>query len=226
MDLEEALAQLGAAGTEQNRKTYRNHGVKGDQFGVSFADLDRIAKQIKCDPNLAAALWTTGNHDARLLATRIADPQALSSADLDAWTRDLDNYIATDALSALVARTPLAREKMETWIQDDDEWIGAAGWNILASLAMNDSTFPDAYFRPYLEIIRRDIHNRKNRVRYSMNNAMIAIGLRSPALRQETIEAAKEVGPVEVDHLKTNCKTPEAISYIDRAWERRAKKAA
>jgi 3-methyladenine DNA glycosylase AlkD len=226
MDLEEALAQLGAAGTEQNRKTYRNHGVKGDQYGVSFADLDRIAKQIKCDPNLAAALWATGNHDARLLATRIADPQALTSADLDAWTRDLDNYIATDALSALVARTPLAREKMETWIQDDDEWIGAAGWNILASLAMNESTFPDAYFRPYLEIIRRDIHNRKNRVRYSMNNAMIAIGLRSPALRQETIEVAKEVGPVEVDHFKTNCKTPEAASYIDRAWERRAKKAA
>jgi 3-methyladenine DNA glycosylase AlkD len=226
MDLEEALAQLEAAGTEQNRKTYRNHGVKGDQFGVSFAAQDKIAKQIRRDPNLAAALWATGNHDARLLATRIADPELLSSADLDAWSRDLGDYITSDALSALVARSPLAREKMEAWTADDDEWRGAAGWNILASLAMNDGALPDDYFRPYLEVIRSDIHNRKNRVRYSMNNAMIAIGLRSPELRREAIEAARQVGPVEVDHLKTNCKTPEAVSYIDRAWERREKRAA
>ncbi len=225
MKLAEAMAQLEAAGTEQNRKTYVNHGVQGDQFGVSIAALDKLAKQIKRDHGLAVELWATGNQDARLLATRIADPAALNSADLDAWARDLDNYIVTDAFSGLVARSPLARPKMETWIGDEDEWIGAAGWNIMAHLALNDETLPDAYFLPYLDVIEREIHGRKNRVRYSMNNALIAIGLRNRALETSALSSAGRVGVVNVDHLKTGCKTPDASSYILKAWDRRAKRA-
>ena len=190
MKLAEAMAQLEATGTAQNRKTYVNHGVQGDQFGVSFSALDTLAKQIKRDHGLAVELWATGNHDPRLLATRIADPAALSSADLDAWARDLNNYIVTDAFSGLVAQSPLARPKMESWTGDEDESIGAAGWNIMAHLAMNDETLPDAYFLPYLDVITREIHGRKNRVRYSMNNALIAIGLRNRALEAVSLETA------------------------------------
>jgi 3-methyladenine DNA glycosylase AlkD len=226
MNLQEAMAQLEAAGTEQHRQTYRNHGVKGKQFGVSFAALDKLAKQIKRDHALAVALWQTDNQDARLLATRIADPSRLAGADLDAWARDLDNYIITDALGGLAARTPAARNTMERWTRSDDEWNGAAGWNILAHLAMNDQSLPDDYFLPYLDAIRREIHTSKNRVRYSMNSAMIAIGIRDVALREAAITTAKQVGPVEVDHLKTNCKTPEAVSYIAKTWERKDRRAA
>jgi 3-methyladenine DNA glycosylase AlkD len=226
MNLQEVMAQLEAAGTQQNRKTYRNHGVKGEQVGVSFAFLDKLVKQIKHDHDLALALWATGNQDARLLATRVADPARLDDAPLDAWAQGLDNYVITDAFGSMVARSRLAREKMETWTGSDDEWIGAAGWNILAHLAMQDKTLPDDYFRPYLAEIRRDIHSRKNRVRYSMNNAMIAIGVRNPALEDDAIAAANRVGMVDVDHLQTNCKTPDAAAYIRKTWEHRDKKKA
>lgn len=226
MELSEAMAALEAAGTEQNRKTYRNHGVKGEQFGVSFAFLDKLAKQIKRDHGLALALWETGNHDARLLATRIADPTRMDAAALEAWADNLDNYIITDAFSAFVARSPLAQEKMAAWTRSDDEWIGATGWNILAHMAMEDRTLPDDYFQPYLAEIQHNIHTRKNRVRYAMNNAMIAIGIRDQALREAAVEVALAVGPVDVDHLQTNCKTPEAASYIGKTWEHRAKKAS
>ncbi len=79
----------------------------------------------------------------------------------DAWAGDLGNYVITDALSSLATRTPLAREKMEAWTRNDDEWIGAAGWNILAQLAMQDASLSDDYFQPYLDEIQRDIHNRQ-----------------------------------------------------------------
>ncbi len=226
MTLEDTLARLEAAGTEQNRKTYRNHGVQGPQFGVSFAELDKLAKEIKRDHALALGLWATGNHDTRVLATRVADPARMDAATLDAWAGDLGNYIITDALSSLAARTPLAREKMEAWIRNDDEWIGAAGWNILAQLAMQDASLSDDYFQPYLDEIQRDIHNRKNRVRYSMNNALIAIGLRNLALETSALAAAAQVGVVDVDHLRTNCKTPDAAAYIEKTWTRRSRKAA
>lgn len=217
----QVIEELRALGSEQTRRTYRRHGVTGEAFGVKYGDLGKLTKRIKTDHALAKQLWATGNHDARVLATMVADPQQADDALLDAWARDLDNYVLTDALSAYVARTPLARAKMEEWTRSAEEWIGAAGWNLLAHLALNDLSLPDSYFEPYLATIERGIHASKNRVRYAMNNALIAIGLRGPRLEEMAIAAAGRIGKVEVDHGETGCKTPEAISYILKGKARR-----
>ena len=68
------LDQLKALGSEQTRKTYRKHGVSGDQYGVSYADLKNLKKKIKVNHDLAQQLWSSGIHDARILALLIADP--------------------------------------------------------------------------------------------------------------------------------------------------------
>ena|SRR6266571_9097773 len=136
------LDQLKALGTEQTRKTYRRHGVSGDQYGVSYADLKNLKKKIKVNHDLAKQLWSSGIHDARILALMIADPQNVDSILLDSWANDLENYPLSDAFSRYVAQTALAREKMEQWTQSDDEWIGAIGWNILGYLATNDKNLP------------------------------------------------------------------------------------
>src|ERR1700752_4226901 len=74
MTLSETMKQLEAVGSEQTRKTYRRHGVQMPMFGVKMGDLSKVQKGIKKDHALALALWATGNLDARVLATMIADP--------------------------------------------------------------------------------------------------------------------------------------------------------
>jgi 3-methyladenine DNA glycosylase AlkD len=217
----EVLDELKSMGSEQTCKTYRKHGIQTEMYGVSYANLKALNKKIKRDHQMALKLWESGNHDARVLATMIADPKSADDAMLESWVRDMGNYTITDAVSGYVAKTPLAREKMEAWVQSDDEWIGTAGWNILGQLAMNDSSLPDSYFEGYLDIIQRDIHTRKNRVRYAMNGALIAIGLRNDRLEARALEAAKVIGMVEVDHGETNCKTPFAPEYIQKARARK-----
>jgi 3-methyladenine DNA glycosylase AlkD len=217
----EVLNELQTMGTKQNRKVYQRHGVGENQYGVSYADLKRMVKQIKVDHALAQQLWTSGNHDARILATMIADPKQADAAMLDSWGRDVDCYPLGDALSGYVAKTPLARQKMELWTQSADEWIGQVGWNLLAYVAMTDKTLPDDYFERYLDRIERDLHSSKNRVRYSMNNALIGIADRNPAIAQKAIAAARRIGKVEVDHGETNCKTPDAEAYIEKMKARR-----
>jgi hypothetical protein len=54
-----------------------------------------------------------------------------------------------------------------------------------------------------------------------MNNALIAIGGRNEALRKQATAAAKRVGKVDVDHGDTACKTPDAVSYIEKMWARK-----
>ena len=226
MTYDETMAELEALGTAQNKKVYPRHGVKELMFGVSYANLGKLKKKIKMDHELAMQLWETGNHDARVLATMIADPRKASPSMLEAWVRVADNYILTDAVSGFVGKTPHAGDMMRAWIEADPEFTEAAGWNLLCGSAMYAKGLPDSTFHPYIERIERDIHDAKNRVRYAMNNALIAIGTRSDELEVMTTDAAKRVGKVEVDHGETGCKTPDAASYIPKARAHQRKKEA
>ncbi|HEY7912948.1 MAG TPA: DNA alkylation repair protein [Blastocatellia bacterium] len=224
MTIDQVLGELKSLGTEQNRRIYKRHGVSDNMYGVSFANLGKIQKKIKFDHELAKQLWATGNHEARLLATMIADPSLADDGLLETWAKDLDNYVIADAFSKFAGATTLARKKTDKWTKSKNEWIGAAGWNMAGMLAMRDSELPDGYFESYLSVIEKEIHKSKNRVRYSMNNALIAIGMRNLEMRRRALAAAKRIGAVEVDHGETGCKTPDAVEYIGRI-ARRARKA-
>jgi 3-methyladenine DNA glycosylase AlkD len=226
MNRNSALRELKRRGTAQNRKVYRRHGVGENMYGVSFGDLRLLAKQIKVDQDLAIQLWATGNHDAQILATLIADPAQFDAKTLDAWSRDLGNYVITDQFAGLAARTAYWRKKAEKWHRARGEWIGRAGWNLIGQLALREPALPDSYFEPYLSEIETGLHQQKNRVREAMNNALIAIGARSAALQEKALRAAKTIGPVEIDHGETSCQTPDAAEYILRTRAHRQKKAA
>jgi 3-methyladenine DNA glycosylase AlkD len=225
VEFQAVMGELKAAGTEQNRKIYARHGVKHALYGVSFANLGKLKKKIKVDHALALELWTTGVHDTRILATMIADPAQADDAMLEAWAGDLGDYVITDAFSDYVFQTPLAWPKMEIWIHSEDEWIGQAGWRLVAKFAMQDPDLPEAYFEDLLEQIETKIHTRKNRVREAMNSALIAIGIRNTLLQAEALEAAGKIGKVVVDHGQTSCKTPDAATYILKTVKRREEKA-
>lgn len=224
MNLQQALQQLEEMGTAQNRKVYGRHGVGDNMFGVSFANQNKLAKAIKRDHGLARELWATGNHDARILATMVADPKQADDALLDLWANDLDNYVVTDAFSGFVGKTQMTRDRAEQWTGSEGEWAGRTGWHLVAHLAMKDQALPDDYFTAHLSTIEGEIHTRKNRVRDAMNNALIAIGIRNETLEQEALAAAR-IGKVEVDHGETGCKTPDAADYIHRTLARRQQKA-
>ncbi len=89
---------------------------------------------------------------------------------------------------------------------------------------MKEERLEDAYFEKLLDIIRDEIHLRKNRVRDAMNSALIAIGVRNSKLREKAFSVAAAIGTVEVDHGETSCKTPDAADYIRRTLARRADK--
>ena len=181
---QEVLRELEALGSEQTRKTYRRHGIAGELYGVSYANLGGLRKRLKVNHALAQQLWASGNHDARILATMIGDPAQANDRLIDAWAGDLCDYVLTDALVAFVSKAHNVRAWMERWIEAKNEWTGRAGWHLLGQLAMNDPALPDAFFEPYLARIERDINAEKNRVREAMNNALIAIGMRNDALEE------------------------------------------
>jgi 3-methyladenine DNA glycosylase AlkD len=226
MECKTVLEELESLGTAQNRKVYGRHGVKGPMFGVSYKNQGLLAKRIKTDHALARKLWDSGNHDARVLATMVADPARLDGPTAESWAAALDNYALADAVAKLVSQSPLARAKASKWIKSKQEFIAAAGWSITGYLALYDGDLPDSHFAGLVPRIEKQIHTSPNRTRYSMNMALIAIGIRSAGLRKLALAAAKKIGKVQVDHGETGCQTPDAAAYIAKTVARRRAKAA
>lgn len=223
MTVAETMQELEALGTAQNRKIYRRHGAGENLFGVSFANLNALKKRLKTDHALALAFWKTGNDDARFLAIMIADPARMMDRVLNDWVRGLNGCLVS-TFPGLVGRTPLARKKMEDWIDSATEWTSCAGWALLGHLAMNDTALPDSFFTARLHVIGKEIHGRPNWVRDAMNSALIAIGVRNPALTEAALKVAKAIGKVAVDHSETSCETRDAAACIHKTLEHRRRK--
>ena len=226
MTFDDVMGELAAAGTEQNRKIYRRHGVPDPMYGVSYAKLGELRKRIKTDQALAEGLWASGNADARVLAAMVADPARMTPAAFDAWVSDMRTPAAASYVAELATRTADARALAEAWIARPEELVGKTGWALLNLLALRDGTLPDAYFAAWLPRIEAGIHGAPNRVKEAMNMTLIAIGIRGGALEVEAIAAARRIGKVVVDHGETGCKTPDAEPYILKARARQAAKAA
>jgi 3-methyladenine DNA glycosylase AlkD len=195
-------------------------GVGGETLGVSAAALGQLRKRIKRDHPLALSLWRTGVHDARILATMIADPTELEASTVDAWVRDLDNSVLADAFGKLVAASPLARPRMERWAAAKGEWASRTGWSLVCLLARNDRDLPDSVFEPYLARIERDVRFARIRVREAMMRALAAIALRGPTLEASAAAAAKRIGKIEVDHGEPGDRTPDPLVCLERTKAR------
>ncbi len=224
--LQEVLAELEAAGTAQNRKVYARHGAAEPMYGASYKELGRIGKPLRGEHALATELWSSGNHDAQVLALRIADPSAMTLSLARAWLRDVDNYILADELGSLVSRSAIARPLSAELRDLSEEWPASVGWFIVACTAEQPEVWSADELRDLVGQIRDEIAERPNRVRHEMNGALIAIGLRDGNLRRSVFATAQRIGPVQVDHGETGCKTPDIIPYIKRALARREAKAA
>ena len=220
-DLVKTLRSLGK---ESAAKIYRRHGATGEVFGVSSPDLARLQKKHRGDHALAQELWASGAHDARVLATQIADPARATRQEIDGWLSDLRGYLLTDAIADFVSKTPHAEACMKEWMKSKEEWTASAGWRLLTAAARREEEIPAAFFEPYLKVIEERLQGSQNRVRHAMNTALIAIGCRGGALEAKALKVAKAIGKVEVDHGETACETPDAAAYIAKVKARKSGK--
>ncbi|RAK70300.1 DNA alkylation repair protein [Hymenobacter edaphi] len=232
MTFDDLFAQLRALGSEQTRNTYLRHGFGDNTFGVSYAHLGVLKKQFvgrgkdkALATQLARQLWQTGNHDARTLATMIADPQQLAPAEAEAWAAEVRNHALADALAGFVAGTDYAWAKAAEWTEAPGEYAQRLGYALLSRLALPGSTAPDDAFAPYVARIEQRLQAAPNRAKEGMNGALIAIGGRSENLRRQVELAADRIGPVVIDHGDTACQTPAIRPYLAKMWARKAVKA-
>lgn len=222
MNSKDVLAALKKLGKPQTAAIYKRHGSGDNVFGTLTSEIVKLQKKIKLNHDLAMDLWKTGNAEARILALQIADPNVLTKDDADRFAKDGPVRFVGSYLCGLVARSPISAATMRAWMKSPDESTRELGYALLSHRLKNDSaSISDTDAEKVLDSIEKQIHRSPNWARYAMNNAVIAIGVFKPTLRSTAIEVAKRIGKVEVDHGDTNCKTPDAAPYIEKAAHRK-----
>lgn len=108
-----ALRWLGRRGTKRNRDGMARYGIVADKvFGVSMVTMQSLARQLGRDHDLALALWDTGWYESRMLTAFVDEAERVTSAQMDRWARDFDNWAICDTLCfKLFDRTPYAWRK-------------------------------------------------------------------------------------------------------------------
>ena len=226
LTLDEAMAALEAAGTEQTRKTYRRHGAGEPLFGVKFGDLRPLGKKIGTEHTLAEQIWASGNTDARLLACMVADPAEVSEDELDTWLADIDTYFLVDTFVAEIAsKTPCRLERAQRWIASDRDRTAQAGWDLMNYVALSDEDVPDGLFEAQLALIAERIESYGNWTRRSASNTITGIGLRNDELEAAARVTAAEMGEIEFDPGQTSCVMPDPIEYLEKTKAYRARQA-
>jgi 3-methyladenine DNA glycosylase AlkD len=194
-DVREALDWLDKKSTRRDRENLARFGiVVGKAFGVSMANVQALAKRLGRSHELAAALWDTGWYEARLLTSFVDEPDRVTSAQMDRWCRDFDNWGICDTVCFhLFDRTPYAWDKVRKWHDRQEEFVKRGAFALIASLVLHDKKAADSRFVESLAFIERASNDERNFVKKGVSWALRLVGRRNRALHDASLKLARRL---------------------------------
>ena len=189
------VAELRRLGTKHNVEGMARYGIRAKKvFGVSKPKLDVLAKRIGKNHALGLELWSTGIQDAKILAGLISEPDKVTSAQMELWVRDFDNWDSCDGTCChLFVLAEPAWAKAFAWTKRRDEFQKRGGFALAAYLAYRDKGAGDGKYLSFLQVIEREAEDERNFVRKAVNWALRNIGKRNLRLNRAAIATARRL---------------------------------
>jgi 3-methyladenine DNA glycosylase AlkD len=167
-------------------------------LGIGVTQLRRLARDIGRDHGLAQRLWSTGIHEARILASMVDEPSQVTTSQMEGWASDFDSWDLVDQCCGnLFDKTPYAYDKALEWSGRPEEFVKRAGFALMAWLAVHDKPAPDESFEPFLEAVGKEATDERNFVKKAVNWALRQIGKRNGHLNSRAIEKAEKLRSIE-----------------------------
>jgi 3-methyladenine DNA glycosylase AlkD len=194
-DADAVVATLKGMSSKAVRDGMARYGIPSDNaFGVSVGALQKYAKQLGRNHELAAALWDSGWYEARMLAAYVDDPARVTPAQMDRWCRDFDSWGICDTVCfALFDRTEYAWDKVAAWAGNRSEFVKRAAFALLWGLTVHDKAAGDEKFTEGLLLIERGAEDDRHFVKKAVNMALRAVGKRNPKLRAAAVAVARRL---------------------------------
>jgi 3-methyladenine DNA glycosylase AlkD len=195
MNVEETITLLKQKSNPVYLAGMKRFGINdGAALGIPIPELRKLARGIKRYHALAFALWESGFHEARILASIVDDPAMVTQQQIDSWVYDFNSWDLCDQVCGnLFDRTPFAVEKAVYFCGKPEEYVKRAGFVLMAEYAVHNKTATNEAFINFLPHIVREANDDRNFVKKSINWALRQIGKRNNVLNLAAIETARQI---------------------------------
>lgn len=191
------LAQIKALSSPAFKKQMQTRFGINIQFavGTPVTQLRVLAKKLaKPNQALANELWASGVHEARMLASMLADPAHITREQLNAWVKDLNSWDICDACALnLFSKVKNPLTLAERWMRKEEEFIRRAGFATLAVLALPRAKTEDKDLLKLLPLIKIHAADPRPMVFKAVNWALRNIGKKNPHLTPHAVACAHEI---------------------------------
>lgn len=199
MDYDELIERLKLMENPANVAGMARFGINPKStLGISVVTLRKIAREAGKDHALALKLWSSGIHEARILACFVADPKKVTPALMNRWVKDFDSWDVCDQCCMnLFDKTPFAYEKAKEWSQRKEEFVCRAGFALMAGLAVHDKKASNKSFQDFFPLIQKAATDSRNYVKKAVNWALRQIGKRNAFLHREAMRTANQIAKMD-----------------------------
>lgn len=219
LTLDEIMGELKAQGNETMRRVYAKRGAGENHFGVKLGDLRTLAKKLGTNPQLATALWKTGNVDAMLLSILVMNPKQIPADELETMVAQTDYTHLADWLGSYVVRLHPGKEALrQKWMNSKDVMLSRAGWNLTAERVMKNPEGLD--LSALLDRIENEMGRAPAALQWTMNNCLAAIGIHFSEHRERAIAIGEKLGVFRDYPTSKGCTSPFAPIWIGEMVKR------
>jgi len=193
MTSEQILVKLKELSTEETLKSMARSGINtAKASGVTMVSIREIAKEIGTNHELALSLWKTDNHEARILATIIADPALADDQLLEDWVLSINSWDLCDQFcNNLVIQTDFAPLKIVDWCIKDETFVKRAGFSTMAVYALKQPGLREKDIESFFTLILNECWDKRTYVRKAVSWALRNIGKRDLHCNRKAVKIAK-----------------------------------
>lgn len=204
MNVDEIIAFLKSNTNQKNLEGMARFGINASNaLGISIPLLRGLAKEIKKDHKLALELWKTGYHEARILATFIAEPDKITPSLMNKWVKDFNSWDLCDqCCMSLFVNTLHVQDKIKEWNDSPHEFVKRASFVLMATSAVHRKEWNDKIFLGFFPLIKKHSIDERNFVKKAVNWALRQIGKRNKSLNKKGIDFCSKLLKIDSKSAK------------------------
>lgn len=192
-ELKEILDWFEANRNPDNVAGMARFGIETSKaFGIPLPALRKMASRYRRRHDMALALWDTGIHEARIMASIVEDPSQLTPEQMDNWTAEFDSWdICDQCCNNLFSLAPFVRNKISVYCNDERQFVRRAGFVLMATLAVHAKEITDSDVAEWFTLMKHYSTDERNFVKKAVNWALRQTGKRNLRLNVMATDMAR-----------------------------------
>lgn len=195
MTCEEIINELKENASEKYKANVVKMGIPEEcSIGVSTAVVRAAAKKVGRSNELADELWSSGYHEAKLLAVLVFDKKTIPHDDIERLILDVQSWDLCDHLCKnLIIKMRDYDEFITKWVASTHTYKKRAAFTLIASSVIHNKSITNDTLDDYLRIIREYSDGEHEHIKKAVSWALREIGKIDFTYNEKAIILAHEM---------------------------------